>query len=370
MQFTVKTQELLEAVKVAGRAVSKKAVTPGLGGILLKAITGKVVVTATDLELWITTSAKANTTVEGEGVVNAALLQELLESFSAEELEVETKEKETQIYFLCGEYRSRLDTVPRKEFPGSPPFVTEKNLILNCEKLAQAILDVEFCAAQEDAEGKYSGILIDIEDGMVRLVATDRHRLGISTVQLPEAKKTEGIVVSAKHLQTLARLIKGTEKIEFNWNKNALLAKTDNLSFLIRGLVSPFPQSWRDFLSTTDLSTTFTVDTDLLSKAVKAVLVVARDASKSVVIEGKKDPLILRAMALEVGELEAKVKAVVKGEGLVFAVNGRYLLEALGVLPKTVLVEVNSRLIRLKETEGERVYLVIAPVAMPAAYQS
>ena len=81
MRIICQKDLLVEAVSNTARATCAKSPVPALEGILLKAEEGKLHLTGYDLELGIVTSIEAKTEQQGELVLSAKLLLDIIRPF-------------------------------------------------------------------------------------------------------------------------------------------------------------------------------------------------------------------------------------------------------------------------------------------------
>ena len=84
MKFVCGTAELSEACLNVQRAVSTKTSIPAVEGILIKAVSGQLILTGYDLELGINTAIKATVEEEGSIIINARILCDIMRKLPGE----------------------------------------------------------------------------------------------------------------------------------------------------------------------------------------------------------------------------------------------------------------------------------------------
>ncbi len=105
MKFTVAQTEILQALQLISSAVPSRTTLPVLSNILVEATDGALQLTATDLDLSITTKAMADVKAEGSLTVPAKKLLELTRKLPKEELKLESKDLTLNIVSKTGRFK-------------------------------------------------------------------------------------------------------------------------------------------------------------------------------------------------------------------------------------------------------------------------
>ena len=82
MKLTTKREDLVSKLSIVSRAVSTRAATQALSGILLTAAEGRVTLSATDLDLGLETALDADVAAEGSVLLPGRLLAEVARSLA------------------------------------------------------------------------------------------------------------------------------------------------------------------------------------------------------------------------------------------------------------------------------------------------
>ena len=120
LKITCSREELAAKLAIVGRGVSTRTAVQILGGILLRAESGKVELAATDMELSLRTSLEAKVDGDGAVVVPGRLLVDLSRLLPAGEVELEYREEENVLQVRCGPAEYRLNTYSAEDFPRLP----------------------------------------------------------------------------------------------------------------------------------------------------------------------------------------------------------------------------------------------------------
>ncbi|HUC07954.1 MAG TPA: DNA polymerase III subunit beta, partial [Solirubrobacterales bacterium] len=120
MKLTTKRDELVAKLSVVSRAVSTRAATQSLSGILLSASGDGVSLSATDLEMGLKTELAAEVEGEGSVLLPGRLLAEVSRSLGDPTVEIELRESERDVEIRSGGSSFHLRVLPSEDFPAFP----------------------------------------------------------------------------------------------------------------------------------------------------------------------------------------------------------------------------------------------------------
>ncbi|HJX33049.1 MAG TPA: DNA polymerase III subunit beta, partial [Solirubrobacterales bacterium] len=112
MKLTTQREELASKLSVVSRAVSTRAATQSLSGILLTASETGVTLSATDLEIGLQTGLQAEVTGEGSVLLPGRLLAEVSRSLGDATVEIESREAERDVEIRSGGSSFHLRVLP------------------------------------------------------------------------------------------------------------------------------------------------------------------------------------------------------------------------------------------------------------------
>jgi DNA polymerase III subunit beta len=207
LKISTQRQELVGRLGIAGRAVSNRATTQALGGILLAADAGGVTLRATDLEMGIQTGLDAE--VEGEGTVllPGRQLVEVARSLGVDEVVLETREAERDVELRSGSAVFHLRTLPAEDFPPFPE-PSESPIRIPAAAFAETVELVARAASRDDMRPVLTGVLVKAAGKEMTMVATDSYRLSVKRTELDSEVGGElEANVPARALRELARIL-------------------------------------------------------------------------------------------------------------------------------------------------------------------
>jgi DNA polymerase-3 subunit beta len=200
---------LVDTLATAARAVSGRALaSAATNGLRLVVSDGRLRAIGTDLDLTIEAQAELAAAEDGQAVVPARLMVDIVRALEPGAVLVEAGEDDVVV--SMGRSRFVVRSFPVEEFPTLPePMPATAQLPAGA--LAEALRQVVRAASTDDSRPLLTGVLVAAVEEGLRLVATDSYRLAWrdlpGVVGLPSA--VEQLLVPARALQELQRLLQG-----------------------------------------------------------------------------------------------------------------------------------------------------------------
>lgn len=332
MQFCCGQPQLLAAVNAVQRAISPRNPLPILSSVLLEARDGYLSLSGTDLELSITVRFPVAVNEGGRVCLPVRYFAELVRRLPDGEIEISCPTGSQAVRMTYQRAEVELNGFDPDQFPSLPAGEKPHALRVDAEALRQAVGRVAIAASNDESRRIFTGILFEsLDDGGLRLVATDTHRLALNTIG-GEILGREGVQVllPARAVQEVARLIStGTVTMELGDSQAAFKGGDIHInSRLIDGQFPSYqpliPQGWE---------TRVLVDSRAFQHAVERAALLAQEDAKirsniiKLVAEG--NTLSISSFSSEVGRMQEELSASVEGERKEMLFNARYLLDVL-----------------------------------------
>ena len=184
MRFVVERDVLAEAVAWVARSLPTRPVLPVLSGLLLEAAADGLSLACYDYEVSARIRVAADVAEPGTALVPGRLLAEITRSLPALPVEVGDADDggdandSGDLVLTCGPASFSLVTLPLREYPQLPELPRLAGTV-DGGALATAIGQVTPAASRDDTLPVITGVNVEIEGGLITLVATDRYRLAI-----------------------------------------------------------------------------------------------------------------------------------------------------------------------------------------------
>lgn len=350
MKVSFVSENLQKKILFVNHAVSSRSQLPILLNFLIEAKEGKLVISATDLEIGIIVEIPAKTEKEGSVTVSAKTLVEIMGTLSSEKISFEAT---SEGLVLDGEKeKATLQTISAEEFPKLYGEKGRQVMVLGKDMIRGDFSKVVFAASPDSERPALSGVLVRDEKEGFLLVATDGYRLSLKKHALKNAKKTQvdelvSMLVPARVIRELIQMEKDSReediKIYISKEKNQIIFSQDDTTLVGRLIEAEFPNYEKIIPS--DFSTKTVFNREDLQKAVKAGYIFARQTAGIIKLSIQKDKILVSANAPSVGKNLIEVEAKTSGEENEIAFNARYLLDFLSnSISETVSFEMTGPL--------------------------
>lgn len=362
MNFKINQSDLWPALQAVSRSVGIRSQLPVLGNILLQA-QGKLKLQATNLEIGVVKSLNVQIVEEGDITVPAKTLLEIVSNLSGNNLEFSSSADQLKISTTS--FSSVINGINALEFPAIP--LSGKSAItINPQVLTSAIPQISFAAAVDEGRPTLTGILTQIQDKKLELVATDGFRLAHKNIPVEESSNFKSLIPRTT-FEEVVRLLLEEEadkvSIAVSEDKNQMIFSFGNTQLSSRLIEGVFP-AWEKIIPSS-FKTRIVLERNVFLKAVKLASVFAKSEANIVKLVNSQNKLQLLSEAKELGSQQNEIEAQTEGEDLNIAFNVKYLTDALSAVSSSqVILELSGPLsaASLKPMGEEGLEYIIMPV--------
>jgi DNA polymerase-3 subunit beta len=334
MHFKIEKDIFLRGLGRIQGIVEKRNTIPILSNVLVEAGDGEVCLTATDLEVGMRSSYAAAVTTPGRITISAKKIYEIIKELPEREVSFRAKEN-CWVEIRCGKALFNIVGLSPEEFPYFPLPDKERLVPVRSDVLREMIEKTAFSMSADESKYNLNGIyfraLEDQGREMLRLVATDGHRL--SMVQrpldgslIPELQK--GVIFPRKgvvELKKIAEEGEGDLKIGFRDN-NAVVVK-DQTVVVMRLVDGDFPDYNRVIPRQNEYSAR--IPRDPFFHALRRMSILSSEKSRGVKTVLKHGLLELSSSNPEFGDAREDLEIDYSGPEVAIGFNARYLLDIL-----------------------------------------
>lgn len=328
MKIVCDTAVLCEAVANVSRAVSAKSALPVLSGILfrtdgLKAVT----LSGYDLEMGITTTIPAEVEEEGELVLSAKLLFEMLRKLPAERVTLACDDKLLTV-IRGGTAEFAILAMDADEFPDMPAPRQEDSIHLPQPVLKSMINQTIFAVASGDTKPVHTGSKFEAEGDLLTIVSVDGFRLAMRK-EHAQLSGPMSFVVPGKTLSEIAKLLgdEEEESCDIAVGRRHVVFSIGGYSVVSRLLDGEF-LNYRSAIPESG-TTTVTVGVRALIETVDRASLLITDRLRSPLRCRFADNLIHISCSTAIGKAYDECPCEMSGEAVEIGFNNRYLLDAL-----------------------------------------
>src|SRR6476659_5355758 len=185
MELVVRKTELLRDLQLFQGIGERKNTIPILANVLMEAKGDQVSFLATDLEVALRSKCQAAVAKGGSLTLPAKKFYEIVKSLP--ETDIRIAEDKGGVKVAAERFDSRMQTLPREDFPTLPEASQKPTATLSRSSLKEMVGKTQFAITGEDTRFFLNGALFILRSDSMSLVATDGHRLALVTVHREDA---------------------------------------------------------------------------------------------------------------------------------------------------------------------------------------
>jgi DNA polymerase-3 subunit beta len=366
LKLTTKRDELVSKLSIVSRAVSTRAATQALSGVLLTAAEGRVTLSATDLDLGLETALAAEVESEGSVLLPGRLLAEVARSLADASVEIETREAEHDVEIRSGSSSFHLRVLPAEDFPKLPAAEGEP-LKIPAKALEASIDLVARAASRDDMRPVLTGVYVAGSGTEMTMVATDSYRLAVKRTELESELGGEiDANIPARALRELSRILasEGVEEAAISLLANQAVFEAGSITLTTRLIEGQFP-NFRQLLPESYEHDVRLPRSEFLDVTRRVSQLAQRNAPLR--LSFAPGELTVAAETPDVGDAHETMPAAFEGEPLEIGFNPEFLKEGIeSVEGEEILLRLISPLRPglLQPVEGEDFRYLVMPIRL------
>jgi DNA polymerase-3 subunit beta len=344
MKVTVERAALLRALGHVHRVVERRNTIPILSNVLLRAEADGLRLKATDLDMEVTETIRADVSQAGATTVPAHVIYDIVRKLpDGSQVSLETTGETGQMQLRSGRSRFMLQALGESDFPDLAAGEMTSSFSLPGTDLKRLIEKTQFAISTEETRYYLNGIYlhtIEVDgDLKLRAVATDGHRLARVELPAPEGSAgMPGLIVPRKAVAEIQKLIDdagGDVKLELSTAKIRLTfnaAEADGETPATAGVVltsklidGTFPDYQRVIPTGNDKF--LTVERADFARAVDRVSTISSERGRAVKLSLLEGKLTLSVNNPDSGNAVEEIDVDYDSTPLDVGFNARYLLD-------------------------------------------
>ncbi|MFO8052508.1 MAG: DNA polymerase III subunit beta [Candidatus Omnitrophota bacterium] len=330
MNITINRRELVESLKNVSGPTTTKQDFLALGSVLINARKDMIKFTTTDLDITINTYIKKEVKTAGKVLVPMRRFISIARELPGGDI---TLEKLKNILLIkCGKVEFKINTLKEEEFPKIQEKKEAVTIKMLPETLEEMIRLTSFCAGYEDVNYILSGVLFELEENKVKLVATDGKRLSFVTREFPktqaEIEEKISFILPNKTVAEIARVTKekqnplylsfSEKNIEFDFQKTKIMARPIEGDF--PNYSQYIPKKRGDQL---------TVNREVFMASLKRIGLLTTQEYQGVKLSLKKNKMVIYKTTPQLGEAKEEIGTEYQGPALDIEFNPSYFIDIL-----------------------------------------
>lgn len=356
-------QKLRDALAVVNNVIPSKSTKPVLENVCLVATDDLLELVGTDLDVSVRYRIDdVKVTETGTAVVPARVALDFVRDLSGETVRLETKNGNCVIQ--SGSDSCELVTVDPDEFPAVARFGGERTFSIQGGSFTNLVNRTAFAAAREPGRYAMHGILAEVEDGKLRLVATDGRRLALAETPVDAREQAKPAIIPTKGMQTFSRVIEDPlDQVSVHFDTNQVGLKTERAEIFARLVDGEFPKYAA--VIPKEVQHSMEADAATLTQKLRLVANVTGSEARAVRLGLSKGKLELFGQSVGRGEAHAHLEVDFRGDKAEIAFNPDYVIEGVKNCESGVVrLEFNDKTSPGKFTLGENYVYVVMPITI------
>ena len=325
MNIIINSEEFVNHLNNVVGVVDRKQTMPILGHVLISGCSGEITITATDLEVQISSKFKANISEDFTITLPGRKLFDILRSLGNTDIELST-ENETAI-LKTEKSKFSLQQLPANEFPLFDSAESEQTFTIKQKDLAEIFNKTQFAMAQQDVRFYLNGLLIEINTEALNVVGTDGHRLAKTTTTLDKKNISEqSCIVPRKAIQELTKSLSESKECKVSLVDNQASFSYSQVTLTTKLIDGTFPDYNRVIPAET--STNILLDSKALKPALQRVSILANEKFRGVRIDIDNNKITISSENPEQEQAVEEIDIDETNVNLSIGFNVSYLIDA------------------------------------------
>ena len=372
MKFSLNRSDLLEPLSKVVSVLEKRQTLPILSHVLVAVNQHGITLTATDQEVELQTQIglggdSLNVEVEGLCALPGRKLLEICKHLPVDARLI-FRQRDKHVVLSSGAFESQFSTLPAEDFPnidGQGQAI--QSFRIETQPFRQMLAKTVFAMAQQDVRYFFNGMLFELNEGTVRLVATNGQRLAVVTRQVQHDGGLQGRpIVPRKGVLELVKLLDEVDtEVTLSFTENCLLVEMTGCRFLSKLIDGEYPDYEKAIPTGSDKH--FSCDRQAFREALIRTAVMSNEVYKNVKLSLVAGRLSLFTNNPLQEQAEETLAVVYEGEDLEIGFNVHFLIEALNAVGSEVVqvaLSGQTSPCLITDPEEEQAQFVISPMVI------
>lgn len=324
MKFKINQQELIDVINIASKAVSKSTNIQIHELIYFDAQNNTLTLKAFDGEIYIKTSTEAIVDEEGDMVVKASLISNIVRKLPNSLVIIENTNGKINISCKASNFNLiAFDYYENNDFtiPETEPISISNDI------LKRSISQTEFATSPDETKLALTGILFELKDSFLNMVALDGYRVSLKKVRLDYPTDYEGreYIIPKRSLLEWSRIVGDDRTTDLYRKDNDLIFVSGSTTMQCKVIDKNFID-YRNIIN--DISETSVIlDKRELINSLDRAQVLTDSARANLIKIYVEDGHLIISSNSEIGDVREVIDTDQKGEDLKIAFNARYMEE-------------------------------------------
>lgn len=329
MKFTCEKNSLQNSISTVQKAVTGKSTMQILQGILLNAQDNELVLSASDKDLSIETKLTTDIFENGSIVVDAKLFGEIIRKLPNDVIQISTIGNNT-VEIICQKSKFNLIYMNAEDFPELPKI--NENMIFKVSQnvLKNMIRGTIFATAQDETRPILTGILFEVKNNKLNLVALDGYRLALISQDV-NSENTINAVIPGKTLNEVSKILNDDDiDVNITFTPNHILFSLNETKIISRLLEGEFIQY--SSIIPNEFNLKIMAKREELMSCIERASLLANQGNTNLIKLSIEDDNMVITSNSQLGMVREEINIILQGQPLQIAFNSKYLIDVLKIM--------------------------------------
>lgn len=328
MRVRVRQQDLENAISIVQKAIPLRSALSIGKGIYLDTQENKLKIYGNDLQIGIETFINAEVINHGTVVIDTKVFGDIIRRIKDEYVELFV-DNNYRVEIKCENLYMTIMGLEPSDFPSIPQMTTCNSITIPENILSSMIRQTVFAVSKTQAHFVTTGVLLDIKDNQVIMVATDMYRLAVRREPVNEMiNNSIRAIIPGSSLIEIGKILSdnGTKNVEIMINEKQVLFVLNNTKIIVRLISGEYIKYEVAFPK--EYSTILKLNTNEFLDALEIASIFTQSGNNLVKFIIERNAIKIFAET-ELGNVLKEVKTESMGSNIEIGFNARYLIEML-----------------------------------------
>ena len=332
MHIRVERDAFVDALGPVQGVIEAKKTLPILSHLLFDASPEGVWLFGTDLDVGLRSGLAAEVLKPGTVALSAKKLYEIARELPQATVELQV-DPDLQVAIHCQRTSFRMKGLPRDEFPSLPDLKGDGEVTLETRVFRDMLRKTLFAVSSDQTRYALTGILVQVQESEVRMVATDGHRLALVRAANPSvnaSRALEALVPKKAMVEALKITRDEGENVRIWLAENQFFLHQDSSTLVARLIDGQFPNY--DQVVPAAGPEKIVASKDALHGALRRTSAIMGERTTPTEFEFRAGRVFVSCVNMDLGEAHEEFEAAVEGGELKVGFNARYILDFLAAI--------------------------------------
>ena len=361
MKLVFTKSNLNKAVGIVMKAVPTRTTMNILECILIDATTNEIKFTGNDMELGIETIVEGEIIEKGKIAIDAKLFSEIVRKLPDNDITL-TTDSNNNALITCEKSKFNIAGKSGDDFSYLPAIIKDKMITLSQFQLKEVINQTIFSIAMNDNNKMMTGELFEVNEGTLKVVGLDGHRIAIRNIKLEGRSDDVRVVIPGKTLQEISKILNADAEsfVNIYFTNNHVLFEFDQthvVSRLIEGDYFKISQ-----MLSNDYETKVSINKKEFLDSIDRANLLIREGDKKPIIINILNGLLQVNVNSAIGALNEDIDIDKEGKDIMIGFNPKFLMDALRVIDDenvTMYLVNHKSPCFIRDKEEKYIYLIL-----------